>query len=495
MKTPRNIAAFADSVAVFAVAAAVLCRRFLTGAGDCCHPESSAFLQNFTDPSRPLLQILYDPLRTDWNLYQARELASFFDWCDAQFIAFTIRHGHATFFSAVNALLVLAAAMVLHTGFRRWMPKLGRWGAALLALAFVLAPASASSSAFFRSSKPLTSLGIAVAGISLWSLVLRRNGALREQLGAWSAFGISLCLLPYCDRQGLFAAAVFAMAGAAFLGLFSLRRQAEFFGVSDSDRKRLAVAVGIASLAVVAATIYNLEIAPRLICRLNGYRPSFEYQNVGTGGGINPVGGCLYFFDNIGFTLCGISGALAATAGVAALSLWIFCCRKRILRGPGGWLLLLLVAGSCAAMAVSACMMTGRHALILRSDVIHSAYFMPFVVVLILLAAVTAEMWGDTLSRKRFLLPVAAAAVLAFHGVGMLLPQPPQEEMLRFYIDSSPELIRCLNDPGRDAERVPLPYSYLKLIEHFRTLHKTPSACSPGRVRTLLPKQDPKEFL
>jgi len=494
MKTPR-IAAFADSAAVFAVTAGVLCWRFLSGAGDCCHPESSAFLQNLTDPSRPLLQILYDPLRTDWNLYQARELAGFFDWCDAQFVAFTVRHGHATFFSAVNALAVLAAAMVLHTGFRRWMPKLGRWGAALLALAFVLAPASASSPVFFRSSKPLTSLGIAVAGIALWSLVRRRSEPLREQFGAWTAFGVSLFLLPYCDRQGMFAAAVFAMAGAAFLGLFSLRRQAEFFGVTDSDRNRLAGAVGIASLAVVAATIYNLEIAPRLIWRFNGYRPSFEYQNVGTGGNFDLVGGCLYFFDNLGFTLCGIPGVFAQLAGMIAVSLWLFCCWKRIPSGPAGRLLLLAVAGSFAAMAFSACMMTGRHALILRADVIHSAYFMPFVVVLILLAAATAEMWGDALRQRRFVLPAAAAAVLVLHWVGMLLPQPPQENMLQFYIDSSPELIRCLNDPERDAERVPLPYSYLKLIEHFRTLHKTPAACSPGRVRTLLPKTDLKEFL
>ena len=180
MKTPRNIAAFADSVAVFAVAAAVLCRRFLTGAGDCCHPESSAFLQNFTDPSRPLLQILYDPLRTDWNLYQARELASFFDWCDAQFIAFTIRHGHATFFSAVNALLVLAAAMVLHTGFRRWMPKLGRWGAALLALAFVLAPGLPLHSAGRQSLLPL-------------ALAHERVHNLRgERTVAWCRVGLSL---------------------------------------------------------------------------------------------------------------------------------------------------------------------------------------------------------------------------------------------------------------------------------------------------------------
>ena len=470
MKMPR-IAPWADSVAVFAVTAGLLIYRFLTGAGDFCHPESSAFLQNFTDPSRPLLHILYDPLRTDWNLYQARELASLLDWCDAQFIKFTVLHGCTTFFSIVNALLILATVMVLHTGFRRWMPRLGRWGAALLALLCLFAPASGAMQ-FFRSAKPAASFGIAVAGIALWSLIRRRSEPLREQTGAWVALGISFVLLPVCDRQGLFAVAVTAAAAAAFLLIFSFRRGAEYFGVTSGDRARLAGLTAMSVSAVVLATLYNLEIAPRLILHYNGYRPSFEYQNVGSAGGIfNFSGGCLYFFDNIGFTIFGIAGSFALIAGVVLVLLWLALIRRRLGRGSGTMLLLLTVTGILTVMILSANLMTARHHLILRPDVIHTTYFMPFLVTLILLSAVSAEvLGGETPNRGRVLLPALAAVAVSIQVFGMILPPPGGKGLLDFYLSASPELIRCLNDPARDPERVLLPYSFLRMIEHFRAL-------------------------
>ena len=467
----KRIPVIFDRCAVLAVTAALMIVRFLTGAGDICHAESSAFLQMYTAPGKSLLQILYDPLRTDWNLYQARELASFFDWCDAQFIALCIRHHHAHFFSAVNAVLIFVTALVLHAGFLRWMPKLGRWGAALLALLFVFAPASGAM-IFFRSAKILTSLGIAVAGIAAWTLVCRRAEAVKEQRGAWLALGISLVLLPYCDRQGLFAVAVFAMACAVFLLLFSLRRAAEFFAVSASDRRRLGAGALLGAASVLLATVYNLEIAPRLILHYNGYRPSFEYQNVGGAGGVfNFSGGLFYLFDNIGYTVFGIAGSFALVAGVLLVLLWFVLIRRRLGAGPasGAVLLLLTVAGSLAAMTLSANLMTARHTLILRPDVIHTTYFMPFLVTLILLLAVSGEVLGGaTPNRGRVLLPALAAIAAAIQILTMALPAPRTENLLDFYIGASPELIRCLNDPARDPEKAPLPYSYLKLIEHFR---------------------------
>ena len=66
------------------------------------------------------------------------------------------------------------------------------------------------------------------------------------------------------------------------------------------------------------------------------------------------------------------------------------------------------------------------------------------------------------------LLPALAAIAVAIQILTMALPAPRTVNLLDFYIGASPELIRCLNDPARDPERAPLPYSYLKLIEHFR---------------------------
>ena len=52
--------------------------------GGTSHGESNCFmlLYNFT-PN--LLKTVFDPLRTDWNLYQSRELSYFIDAIDARF--------------------------------------------------------------------------------------------------------------------------------------------------------------------------------------------------------------------------------------------------------------------------------------------------------------------------------------------------------------------------------------------------------------------------
>ena len=139
-------------------------------------------------------------------------------------------------------------------------------------------------------------------------------------------------------------------------------------------------------------------------------------------------------------------------------------------------------------MTLSANLMTARHTLILRPDVIHTTYFMPFLVTLILLLAVSAEvLGGETPNRGRALLPILAAVAVSIQILTMALPAPRSENLLDFYIGASPELIRCLNDPARDPERAPLPYSYLKLIEHFRALQRgDAAAASPDRVTTVV---------
>ena len=98
---------FPASLATTFLAAIVLIPLLISVDGGFSHPESNAFLQIYTDNTRPLLNILFDPQLTDWNHYQARELSYFFDWIDANFILFCCSIGKAHFYSIVTILLLL----------------------------------------------------------------------------------------------------------------------------------------------------------------------------------------------------------------------------------------------------------------------------------------------------------------------------------------------------------------------------------------------------
>ena len=71
-------------------------------------------------------------------------------------------------------------------------------------------------------------------------------------------------------------------------------------------------------------------------------------------------------------------------------------------------------------MMLSANLMTARHAMILRPDVIHTTYFMPFLVTLLLMAGIAAETLtggAPPSSRRRVVLPVLAGIAAAFGGL------------------------------------------------------------------------------
>ena len=99
MMKKRNwwcVGAFAGAVAIMAV-------RVLSEFGGFTHPESNAFLRVYNDCSRPVYRIIYDPLVTDWNAYQARELSYFVDWIDARFIYFCASLGMAHFYGSISS--------------------------------------------------------------------------------------------------------------------------------------------------------------------------------------------------------------------------------------------------------------------------------------------------------------------------------------------------------------------------------------------------------
>jgi len=102
--------------------------------------------------------------------------------------------------------------------------------------------------------------------------------------------------------------------------------------------------------------------------------------------------------------------------------------------------------------------------------VLHGAYFMPMLAVLVFLAALAAECVKSRTTNRVLagLLGLSlAAAVLEPY-----IPHAPFEDHQQMFKDTSPLVKKAMNEPGFDANTAPLPYSSLRLVEHFRKTMK-----------------------
>ena len=222
--------------------------------------EATQFVQRYL-ADRPLLQKIFDPHINDIGTYQARELSYFIDYLDARFFAWWMSLDVAVFVpaSSVVAGVLTALLVVRHT--RGWDP-----GRALIATLLLLAYATnfiyvVTSGMLYRSTKPLLAPVLIATVFYLHGLLTRLPPSpWRPPAGVFGLF----CLLSLLDRQGFFLAVV----GAAVIGLYWLAGRASM---------RLLLA-GVA--AVLSMVAYNVAIGPALIRALNGYTPSFRYQNV-----------------------------------------------------------------------------------------------------------------------------------------------------------------------------------------------------------------------
>ena len=240
----------------------------------------------------------------------------------------------------------------------------------------------------------------------------------------------------------------------------------EFFRIGDEAMRKLRIAGALGGAAAVFAALYNLYIAPALIHALNGYDPSFEFQNIGGGGVFNFSGGGLFLLDNIGFFFERIYGLAAFCGGLLFVLLWavfwIGRVRKEPRRLPGA----LLTFGCLAAMLLCANLMTFRHQLMLRDDVIHGMYFLPMLAVLVFLAALTAESAGSPKMDR--LIAGLLAVSLAASALEPWISRPGIDDHQIIFKETSPLVRKAMNDPDFNADAALLPYSSLKLVKHFR---------------------------
>ncbi len=433
--------------------------------------ETPGFLQHYVTP-RPILPAVFDPFRNDWELYQARELSYFFDWIDARLIWFGIKHGIIQFYSIVAWCMLVATVALQQYGLRTLFPRLKSRVATLLSLWFVLLPCSTNIN-FFRSAKYGCTLLFTATMVFSWGILVRRVGRARYQRIVIIA--VLLAIAGLFDRQGAFFVAAFAGGtGALLLALQILQLHPKLnLGIATCELKVLRMLALGGLGATVFNLCYNFWLGPWIIYFLNGYFPSFAYQNLH---GISLLqvlpGGVKFLCGNCGFALTGVPNATAGFLLLVLIAGGFFFCWCRTRRGrsliAGTIFLLALVAIILASTA-----MVGRHPPVLHPMVMVGLYFLPIWSLLIMFAGGAA----DALRQGGIRFPIIetlASIGIVIHLLMMVQPQVfpygtlQRPELSREVI----ELRRALKDQSYDySEKLMFPRTE-RLIEFHRTTIK-----------------------
>jgi len=240
--------------------------------GGLLESEATVFLVQYLHPDdgRSIPQKIFDPQLNDFDLYQARELSYAIDLVDARIVRTLLASGLPCFVSASSLASGLAIFAVHQVGSARLLPGLSPLRALLPLLLFASAWVPfVTGGVYYRSAKPaLAPLVLAGAFLLLAERARAARGApprtAPRALGrGLAAFGVGLCAA-LLDRQGFLLVGL----GAGIAALEALRRRA-----------RPEVAVGLIA-AAAASIVYAFVVGPWLIHRLNGYTPSFEYQDL-----------------------------------------------------------------------------------------------------------------------------------------------------------------------------------------------------------------------
>jgi hypothetical protein len=255
----------------FCVALAVLAMVFVTifWDGGTLEQETTSFVTHYT-AARPLLPKVFDPHTNEADTYQARELSYFFDYLDAKFYTQLVVRLDPSFFIPATALAVaLLIAVVFAVGTRRVAPNIDPLTAALILGFFCSNFVFLSTlSIFYRSGRPLLALLILAYLFHVRAVQLARSSSSRvavPRVNGQAILALVLAIIAgLLDRQGVFYAAV--ACGVLFIHWLLTRQLAD-----------VLVATVIAVLSLQA---YNFVLAPWLIHALNGYWPSFGFQQV-----------------------------------------------------------------------------------------------------------------------------------------------------------------------------------------------------------------------
>ena len=438
--------------------------NILSGRAQHTHPEANCFIIIYNHPKLPLLKLIFDPLRTDWQNYQGRELSYLIDFLDARFIASCIRMGKAHFYSLSGIIFLLAGVLAIHRGMKKLYPEKNPFLIAIPPLMYAFS--NASNLLFFRSSKPAATFGIIILFFHLAKL-LKFPEKLRNFPSHILAV-ITMFLLPQLDRQGFFATAAIAGAAASLL-LLSSTPAATFFELTPEHRKPLLITATGATAGTLFSILSNFVIVPEIIFSLNRYRPDFSFQRLPEGSLFNVVEGCNYLLENIGYNVTTATKAAALLAGLVVLlamlmKSFVLCKNDKFPR-----IVFYSFAATLVLMIICGGMMAARHPSMLLLDVIYGGYFQPFSAVLCCFAGLFILETPETESFFKFLLLLAAGVIISgiLHVSG-IRPIPGNDGgHLFLHKSTTHKTIEMLNDP-QIKQSVPMPFSSTQVIYFFR---------------------------
>ena len=421
------------------------------------HQESAFFFMNYS-ADRPLLDIVMDPLRNDWGLYQARELSYFFDFLDTKFVAFLLQRQIVWFHSICS--LILCGMMIFCQQYftRRFFPKVPGIMVTALSLLFVLSP-QVNVLDYFRCAKYLIGLG-------LWGALFAGYAVFRydTKLGR-SCFLLSLLLMVLGDRQGFFfAAAVCGTAGMLMLCFCFSRDHAPV-----APRRLRFVILG-SFAAVLAGVLNDLYLTPAVVRALNGYAPDFSYQRDIVFEPKNISDGILFFFGNAGNWFSADTRRLMTTAFTgmfltAGLVLELFAEHRRGKRRAVPLALLWFCAAG--ASIVCAAGMAARHPAVMVPGVIYGAYAMPMMILCFFLLTLTAAggtKWFGRILTGLLFVAVAVRLSAEFSGE----PFRGEADLFPGYRSGQNVLKKALRDPKFDDEKYCIPHRMELFLEFYR---------------------------
>ena len=426
------------------------------------NPESCCFLMHYNSGAS-LLSLIFDPARTDWDLYQARELSYLLDAFDAKFIAWCIDMKAAHFFSLTTVLFFILTIFTQQYFTAKLFPEL-KWFIALLPSLVFSFSYTWGDFVFFRSSKPAVTFLLTLLCFTVIDLLKNQ-----EQRNIFSKICIvsSLVMMPFFDRQGFFFAGVFTV-GSLFLWLAACyRKTAVWMWGSEKtvDLLRYFSFCGVVSLFV--STLWNIFIAPEIIMALNGYYPSFEYQQLPSGAYFNFAGGIEFFFKNIFFLFFPLGYKWSIFAGVALIFLFaanVFMIKTVLHKRIFFAILFVLMI---IIWIILSNIMTARHEAILMESVVYGIYFLPFLAILTVFFIL---LLANTSGYSHYLL-VGLTVISILGNIALkcsIIEAPGKDgDLMFFYKMVAPAVIRNLNEPER-VKKMPLPFTNSILIDFFR---------------------------
>ena len=421
------------------------------------HPEGNFFIIHYNSAANPV-KLIFDPLRTDWASFQARELSYLLDYLDAKFIFASIQLQRAHFYSLSALLLLIASAGVIHYKLKRVYPQ----GPALLRLLIPLMYVCSfvNFTGFFRSSKPAVSFLLLWIFFNIAAMVKcpEKFQSFRSHCGT----AILLLLMPGFDRIGFFAAAACAGGGALVLGMLSCDQLPLERNKVEALKKPLMIFSVSGLVSVVVSLIYNFAIAPALVEAINGYKVSFEYQTFRM-----PITalhkGAVFILQNYGGFFLPVNGMVALFCGAAAVLFLTFCAIKCYRQDPENILVIIAFCGIFVASLLCAGMMNGRHPLM--NELPLGSYFQVFGAALTGIAAVVLFELNDKKSIIVLSILMICAGITPVSR--MILPKPYCAAELVFHLQTTGKTIEMLNSPGKKSTQV-LPSTSLELIDFAR---------------------------